>query len=131
MTGEAGPRPGGKTGGWRSLRASLVRAGPKKIEKQRGHSDEEHCHDERLDADAEPPSGSSSGAEPIDTAEASGLKRFGGRQTHAHWRREIAGGEGSTAACAAGGTGAAVHCLRFLNWGWSGDDAGLGFSHHA
>ena len=23
MTGEAGPRPGGKTGGWRSLRASL------------------------------------------------------------------------------------------------------------
>ena len=79
MTGEAGPRPGGKTGGWRSLRASLVRAGPKKIEKQRGHSDEEHCHDERRDADAEPPSGSSSGAEPIDTAEASGLKRFGGR----------------------------------------------------
>ena len=63
----------------KKLHAWDVRAGPKKIEKQRGHSDEEHCHDERRDADAEPPSGSSSGAEPIDTAEASGLKRFGGR----------------------------------------------------
>ena len=57
-----------------------VQSGPKKIEKQRDHSDEEHFHDERRDADAEPPSGSSgSGAEPIDTAEASGLKRFGGK----------------------------------------------------
>ena len=44
-----------------------------------GHSDEQHCHNERRDADAEPPSGSSSGAEPIDTAEARGLKRFGAR----------------------------------------------------
>jgi len=55
-----------------------VPAAPKKIETERNHNDEEHWHDERLDADTEPLSGwGGTSAEPIDTAEASGLKRFG------------------------------------------------------